>query len=123
LRNGGFSDRLAHWFPVAQGYFLQWHIDNLYLELLIERGPAALLAFVAAIGWTLRRLMTPPGRDAMLAPFLAASLCGVLLVGLVSSVFDAARPQFLMWFLFGFAMLLCGTTSNAASPSTSTRCR
>ncbi|HMC14231.1 MAG TPA: hypothetical protein VKI18_01270 [Albitalea sp.] len=123
LRNGDFSDRLAHWFPSAQGYFVPWHIDNLYLELLIERGPAGLLAFVVLVGWTLRRLMSAPGRDAMLAPFLAASLCGILLVGLVSSVLDAARPQFLMWFLLGFALLLCATTSSAAAPSTSLRCR
>ena len=123
LRNADFSDQLAHWFPAAQGYFVPWHIDNLYLELLIERGPAGLLSFVALVGWTLRRLMSAPTRDAMLAPFLAASLCGVLLVGLVSSVLDAARPQFLMWFLLGFALLLCGATSSAASSSTSPRCR
>ena len=52
LANGDFSAGLAHWWPVAQKYFVPWHIDNLYLELLIDRGLPALLVFVmlAALG-------------------------------------------------------------------------
>lgn len=122
LRNGDFSRQLAHWFPVAQDYYVPWHIDNLYLELLIERGPLALLCFVATMAWALRHLLTAPSRETMLAPFLAASLCGVLLVGLVSSVLDAPRPAFLMLFLLAFALLLHSVTSRAASPSTQPPC-
>jgi hypothetical protein len=107
IRNGDFSRDLAHWFPAAQDYFVPWHIDNLYLEWLIERGAFSLLAFVALTAWTLRSLLREPCRYAALAPFLAASLCGVLLLGLVSSVLDAPRPAFLLFFLTSFAVLLC----------------
>ena len=46
LANGDFSADLAQWLPAAQSYFLPWHIDNLFLELLIERG----LVLVGNIG-------------------------------------------------------------------------
>ena len=107
LHNGDFSRQMAHWFPSAQGYFVPWHLDNLYLELLVERGPLALAGFIALMAWALRRLISGPCRDAALAPFLAASLSGALLVGLLSSVMDAPRPAFLLLFLMGFSVLLC----------------
>ena len=69
LRNGDFERDLAHWLPVAQYYFLPWHIDNLYLELLIEHGLAGLLAFALLSGLC---VLEPPlpaksaGRDGAL---------------------------------------------------------
>ena len=107
LHNGDFAQQLAHWFPTAQGYFLPWHIDHLYLELLIERGLLGLLAFVAWTTWLLRRLLRAPCRYAGLVPFLTASLCGALLLGLLSSVLDAPRTAFLLFFLMTFAALVC----------------
>jgi len=38
LENGEFSRGLAHWFPAAQSYFVPWHMDNLFFEVLVERG-------------------------------------------------------------------------------------
>lgn len=49
-RNGEFSQQLAHWFPVANVHFLPWHIDNLYLEVLIERGMTGAVMFMLMIG-------------------------------------------------------------------------
>ena len=96
LTNRDFSAGLAHWFPAAQGYYVPWHIDNLYLELLIERGVFALLAFLLCMGWTLKRLLDAAGSGSAIAPFLTASLCGGWCVGLVSSVMDMPRVAFLM---------------------------
>ncbi len=96
LRNGDFSAGLAHWLPAAQYYFIPWHIDNLYLELLIERGllgAGVFLALLAAIGV---RTLRQPERDGI-EPFALASLAGVLSVGLVSSVLDVPRVALLMW--------------------------
>ena len=96
LQNGDFAAGMAHWLPAAQVYFLPWHIDNLYLELLIERGVVGmllLLGLTAAVLWRLLR-QTDPGDTA--APFIAASLCGVLSVGLVSSVLDVPRVALLV---------------------------
>ena len=99
LRNGDFSSRLSHWFPVAKDYFVPWHIDNLALELLIEQGIVGLTTFVLLLGYALASLLSRQGRESRLAPFLAASLTGALLVGLVSSIVDVPRVAFLLFFL------------------------
>lgn len=104
LANRDFSRGLARWFPAAQGYYVPWHIDNLYLEVLIERGVPALLAFVLCMGFALRRLVGAAGRAVPIAPFLAGSLCGALLVGAVSSVMDVPRVAFLLFLLSLFAV-------------------
>jgi hypothetical protein len=104
LANGDFSAGLAHWWPVAQKYFVPWHIDNLYLELLIDRGLPALLVFLALVVLALARLSARAVRLPA-APFLAASLCGALLVGLVSSIFDVPRVAYLLQLLLVFSLL------------------
>lgn len=104
LENGDFSASLARWLPAAQYHFLPWHIDNLYLELLIERGIVGLLAFVGLVGAVLWRLLRQPHRRDDAAPFVVASLCGVLCVGVVSSVLDVPRVAFLMWLIVLFAV-------------------
>ena len=104
LANRDFSHGMAHWFAAAQGYFVPWHIDNLYLELLIERGVPALLAFVLFMGFAMRRLVGTAGRATPVAPFLAASLSGALSVGLVSSVMDVPRVALLLFLIALFAV-------------------
>jgi hypothetical protein len=106
LSNGDFAQNLAHWFPAARFYFLPWHIDNLYLEVLVERGLAGLLLGAALVGTALWQLVLGAARRQPLAPYLAASLCGVLLVGLVSSVMDVPRVAFLLFLLAFFALQL-----------------
>ena len=104
LVQGGFADGLARWFPAAQGYYLPWHIDNLYLEVLIERGAPALLVFVLCMGIVLWRTVVAASRASAIAPFLAAALAGGLTVGLVSSVLDVPRVAFLLFLLTLFSI-------------------
>ncbi len=99
LDNGMFERALAGWMPAAQSYFLPWHIDNLYLEVLIERGLITLLALVSLLLWAWWRLLFGRARAHALAPYLAASISGVMLVGLVSSVMDVPRVAFLFLLL------------------------
>jgi len=99
LSNGDFSNGLAHWLPTAMGYYVPWHIDNLYLDILVERGLPALLAFVTCAAIVLRRLARAGPRGPAFAPFLAASLAGALCAGLVNSVMDVPRVAFLMLFI------------------------
>ena len=106
LANGDFAQNLAHWFPAARFYFLPWHIDNLFLELLVERGLPGLLLWITLIGTALWQLVLGSARRQPLAPYLAASLIGVLLVGLVSSVMDVPRVAFLLFLLAFFALQL-----------------
>ncbi len=99
LSNGDFSNGLAHWLPTAMGYYVPWHIDNVYLDVLVERGLPALLAFVTCAAIALRRLARAGPRGPAFAPFLAASLAGALCAGLVNSVMDVPRVAFLMLFI------------------------
>jgi len=99
LRNGNFSRGLAHWFPAAQSYFVPWHLDNLALEVLVERGMLGLLAGLLLVVYALWRLVLGDARLRPLAPYLVASLVAILLVGLVSSVMDVPRVAFLFFLL------------------------
>lgn len=104
LENGHFSKGLAHWFPAVQTYFLPWHIDNLFLEVLVERGWAGLLLYSALMAYALWQLLFGLARFQALSLYLAASLCAVLLIGLVSSVMDVARVAFLFNLLMLFSL-------------------
>jgi len=99
LRNGDFSQSLAHWLPAAQSYFVPWHIDNLYLELLIERGGLGLLALGTLIAWALADFLLVSVARGPVAVTVAAGLVGVLVVGLVSSVLDVPRIALLFYLL------------------------
>ncbi len=121
VRNGDFSEDLAHWLPSAQGYYVPWHIDNLYLELLIERGLAGLLVTLALLlgcmHTVVRRALTGDGS----AAFVAASLAGVCGLGLVSSVLDVPRVAWLACVLaciavFGHSGRAPGDTSVKRAP-------
>ena len=104
LVNGDFAAGLARWFPAAQSYYVPWHIDNLYLEVLIERGAPALLVFVLFMGLVLWRVVTVGARAPPIVPFIGAALVGGLTVGLVSSVLDVPRVAFLLFLLTLFAI-------------------
>lgn len=99
LRNGDFEAGLAHWYPNVRSYFLPWHIDNLYLETLIERGVLGLLALAALVGMALSHLVFGAARSLRSAPYLAASLASGCALGLVSSFMDVPRVAFLFLLL------------------------
>ena len=104
LNNGDFSAGLARWFPAAQSYFVPWHLDNLVLEVLVERGGLGLLTCLLLIGYALWQLVLGRARLQPIAPYLAASLVAVLVVGLVSSVLDVPRVAFLFFLLIFLAI-------------------
>ena len=106
LENGEFAAALAHWFPAAHFYFIPWHIDNLALEVLIERGLSGLAVFAALLGCALVRLARLARAGSSFAPILAASLCGALLVGSVSSLMDVPRVALLLLLLVIVALEL-----------------
>ena len=104
LQNGDFSSSLAQWLPAAQSYFLPWHIDNLYLELLVERGLIGLLIFVAWVMYALWFLIFGRARTLPLSPYLAAAVSAALVLGLVSSLMDVPRVAFLFFLLTIFSI-------------------
>lgn len=114
LRNGDFAGGLAHWWPMAQYYFLPWHVDNLYLELLIERGLLGLVLLGLGVVAVVRRLLRSQGPS---AACLLGALCGVLCVGLVSSVMDVPRVALLC--LASGAWALCSPPAGRRAPDAS----
>jgi len=105
LTNGDFAQDTAHWLGVAQSYFDPWHLDNLALEVLVERGLVGLLALVALLVYAFGQLLWGRARGQPLAPYLAAGLFAVLLVGLVSSVMDVPRVAFLFYLILFWSLL------------------
>lgn len=95
LQNTAFADGLSHWMPAAEAYYQPWHIDNLYLDLLLELGLAGalLVAGLVAAAWTgvVRGLQ----QGDPLAWALGASLLGFLSLGLLISTTEVPRVALL----------------------------
>ncbi len=109
---GDFSEGLPLWFALARVHFLPWHIDNLYLELLIERGWLGLLVTVAVLVAGLRTALRRAGRGSLLAATLAASMAGGLLVGVWGSIMDTPRVAFLLFMLTSCALAWRGGSNS-----------
>lgn len=105
LANGDFSNGLAHWFAAAQSYFVPWHIDNVYLERLLDQGVAGVLLSAWLTGLALWGLVLGGARQLPLAPYLSGAVLAVLTVGLVSNVLDGPRVAFLFDLLVLFSVL------------------
>lgn len=104
LTNGDFSGKMGHWFPTSDRHHLPWHMKNMLLHVLFEQGAVGLLALSALIVAALWRLGVGIGRSQPLAPALAASLVGFVVVGLFDSLLDVPRIAFLFLLLLVFAV-------------------
>ncbi|MCB1968228.1 MAG: O-antigen ligase family protein, partial [Candidatus Accumulibacter sp.] len=62
LVNGDFSDGLTRWFFAGRHYFVPWHIDNLFLETLIDQGVIGLLLLLTLLAMAFANLLRGPGR-------------------------------------------------------------
>jgi hypothetical protein len=106
LTNGDFAQRMAGWFTTSDRFHLPWHIKNLGLNVLFDQGVVGLLLFVVLTGGALYRLVAGAARGHPVAPFLAASLAGFLLVGLFDSLLDVPRLAFLYYLLLMVSLAL-----------------
>ena len=126
LENGNFSAGMAHWLPSAQSYFLPWHIDNLFVETLVERGLLGLLVLSVMAGAALVPMWRRADGAGAASPFVCAAFSGLLCVGLVSSVFDVPRVALLSTVLAAMCSLqhrgrATGPASCATGPPPSSR--
>lgn len=101
LKNTDFSAGLQHWFPMGASYFQPWHIDNLFLDVLIERGLIGLGAFALWVLWAGASLLRGLRQRDPIAWVLAGSVLGMLSLGSVISVTEVPRVALilalLMW--------------------------
>jgi hypothetical protein len=116
LHNGDFSSGLAHWFFTSDRYHLPWHAKNLFVHLVFEQGLLGLLSFALLTGITLWRLSLGAARRHPLAPWLAAALVSLLLVGLVDSVLDMPRVSFVLALMLLIGLTMPGSAARRHDP-------
>jgi hypothetical protein len=73
LHNGDFSDGLARWFFAGRHYFVPWHIDNLFLEMLSTRASSACCSCSSLLALACVNLLRGPGR-ACFGPLFAGGI-------------------------------------------------
>jgi hypothetical protein len=106
LRNGSFSDGMAHWFFSSDRNHLPWHIKNLPLNTFFEQGAVGAILLALMLGLGLWRTSFGEARGHALAPALAAGLVGFFVVGMFDSLVDATRLAWLFYLLLLIALLL-----------------
>jgi hypothetical protein len=96
LKNTAFSAGLRYWFPAAQGNFKPWHMDSLYLEILIERGVIGWLVVGLLAAWAWHGVAQGLKDGDALALALAGSLSAMGVLGLVISITELPRIAFML---------------------------
>src|SRR5262249_18059548 len=94
LAHGDFSHRMAHWFCSSDRTRLPWHLKNVFVHVLFDQGVFGLCVFVLMLVGGLWRLVFGSARAHPLAPAIAASLVGFVVVGLFDSLVDVPRDAF-----------------------------
>lgn len=105
LRNSFFTFGSRYWSSIAYDNFLPWHLDNLLLELLVERGLLGLLVLAALVLWALVLLWRGIARHKPLALTVAGSIAATLLVGCVVSFIEIPRVSIMLWLLLVVSVL------------------
>lgn len=106
IRNGDFSQGMQRWFFSTDSH-LAWHAKNLYVHVLFEQGWLGLGAFImllAAAAWTMLRRAA---HDALAVALLVA-FAAFLIVGMVDSLIDEPRLDFLFFWLLSIALISGG---------------
>jgi len=111
IQNGDFKQGMQHWFFSTDSH-LAWHAKNLFIHILFEQGWLGLASFLALLATTMGALLRRAGKDPLaLTQFV--SFTGFLIVGLVDSLIDDPRLDFLFFWLLIIALI-----SGASSPFT-----
>lgn len=111
LANSGFEQGPLHWMSSAQGRFEPWHVDNLYLEFLVERGLAGLGCLLGLILLALRAVCLSPRRSPWAMAYLASTVA-LGLLGLLISVAEMPRLALLAWVTLVMTTLMKPKTSH-----------
>ena len=106
LANAGFDEAGGRWFPQSFRYFLPWHIDNFYLELLVETGAVGLAGFLCAVFLVCRRLFRAASAGETFSIELLSSAAGMLVLGSIVSILDMPRVATLAGSFLAWAMVV-----------------
>lgn len=100
LKNTNFADGPRYWSTVARGHFLPWHIDNLFLEWLIERGLLGLAAAAGLMGWALHACVRGLRQKNPLALIVGVALVAALALGALVSFIEIPRVALILCLLW-----------------------
>jgi hypothetical protein len=121
LVNGDFGRGMARWFFSSDRYHLPWHAKSLPLNVLYDQGAIGLALFALLVLGALARLVFGRARAHPAAPFLAAALCGFLVVGAFDSLTDVPRVAFAFWLVLLLSALIDGPAAGGAARVSDTR--
>lgn len=116
LDNGGFTQGLRRWFFSSDRHHMPWHAKNLAVHLWFEQGWLSLALLGGATLLALGRATWGRARGHPLAPATSAALVGLVIVGLVDSVFDMPRISFLTLWVLALALSLDNGRTSAPLP-------
>jgi hypothetical protein len=109
IANRDFSEGMARWIPISERYHLPWHIKNLELDVLFDQGIAGVAIFGLLLVAALWRVIFGTAHNHPMAPFLAASLVGFVVVGAFDSLLDVPRLAFPFYLLLLTSLGLRGS--------------
>lgn len=107
LKNPAFALGPHYWSTIAYGNFLPWHMDNLILELLIERGVLGLLALAAVVVSALVVALRQAQSGKPLALVVGGAIMAVCTAGAVISVTEIPRVSLVLWLLLVVSFCIC----------------
>lgn len=106
IRNGDFSQGMQRWFFSTDSH-LAWHAKNLFVHVLFEQGWLGLGAFVLLLAAAVWSLLRRSAHDALAVTLLLA-FAAFLVVGMVDSLIDEPRLDFLFFWLLSIALVSGG---------------
>lgn len=112
LLNADFQQGPARWLPAAQGHFEPWHADNLYLEVLVERGAIVLAALLGWLAWTTRSARRGLLAGEPLAGAWLSAMVAIAALGMLISVTEVPRVAWGWWVTLGLGLAFERNTSH-----------
>lgn len=99
LKNADLEWGPRYWGSIAYGNFLPWHMDNLLLEVLIERGLLGVLALALVVLRALLQVLGTAQRGEPLALLVGASILAAMMEGMLVSFVEIPRVSIVLWLL------------------------
>ena len=91
LRNPNLNQGSRYWSSIAYGNFLPWHMDNLLLEWLVERGLLGTLVAAAVVVGALLNAVRSGQSSTPLTIVVKGSITAALMAGMLISFIEVPR--------------------------------